>query len=398
MKILQINSVCGTGSTGKSIVQISDYLDSLNIENYIAYGLGSSSRHNTYKIGNKLNNHLHNFIYRKFCLQGYGSMISTLKFIRYIKKINPTIIHLHNIHGHYLNFPILFRFLKKSKIEVVWTFHDCWLFTGKCAYFTKAKFNKWKIRCLNFQQLHTYPDSEIDRTKRNYIDKKNYFTSLDNLHIVTVSKWLKKIVEESFFKEKDIRCIYNGIDTNIFKPTESVLRKKLKIEDKFIILGVASVWNSGKGLDTFIELAKEIDEDCVILLIGVSKEQINSLPSNIIGISRTENVRELVQFYTIADILINCSIEETFGLVVAEAMACGTPAIVYNSTACPEIVGYNNDLIINTNDFNELKTKINKIKNLKIKSNIKLEKKFRLSEMVIKYLELYNSIDRRGES
>ena len=209
---------------------------------------------------------------------------------------------------------------------------------------------------------------------------------------------MKKIVEESFFKEKDIRCIYNGIDTNIFKPTESVLRKKLKIEDKFIILGVASVWNSGKGLDTFIELAKEIDEDCVILLIGVSKEQINSLPSNIIGISRTENVRELVQFYTIADILINCSIEETFGLVVAEAMACGTPAIVYNSTACPEIVGYNNDLIINTNDFNELKTKINKIKNLKIKSNIKLEKKFRLSEMVIKYLELYNSIDRRGES
>lgn len=398
MKILQINSVCGTGSTGKIIVQISDYLDSLNIENYIAYGLGSSSRHNTYKIGNKMDNHLHSFISRKFCLQGYGSIISTLKFIRYIKKLDPTIIHLHNIHGHYLNFPILFRFLKKSKIEVVWTFHDCWPFTGKCAHFTKVKCNKWKTGCSNCQQLHTYPDSEIDRTKRNYIDKKNYFTSLDNLHIVTVSKWLKKIVEESFFKEKDIRCIYNGIDTSIFKPTESVLRKKLKIEDKFIILGVASVWNSGKGLDTFIELAKEIDENCVILLIGVSKEQINSLPSNIIGISRTENVMELVQFYTIADILINCSIEETFGLVVAEAMSCGTPAIVYNSTACPEVINNETGKLIYSNDIVELIEAIESFYNINSKDILKKCRAriidfYNIDLMLKKYLELYRNID-----
>ncbi len=257
MKILQINSVCGSGSTGKIAVEISDYLDSLNIENYIAYGIGNSNRHNTYKIGNRIDNHLHSFMSRKFCLQGYGSIFSTIKFIKYIKRINPDIIHLHNIHGHYLNFPILFNYLKKSNVNVVWTFHDCWPFTGKCAHFTKAKCYKWKTHCQNCKQLNTYPDSIRDRTFKNFNDKKEYFTSIDKFHIVTVSNWLKETVENSFFKGKNIKCIYNGIDTNVFKPVQSTLRKKLGIENKFVILGVASVWNSGKGLNEFIELSKK---------------------------------------------------------------------------------------------------------------------------------------------
>lgn len=226
MKILQINSVCGSGSTGKIAVQISDYLDSLDIENYIAYGIGNSNRHNTYKIGNGIDNHLHSFISRKLCLQGYGSIFSTIKFVGYIKRLNPDIIHLHNIHGHYLNFPILFNHLKKSNVNVVWTFHDCWPFTGKCAHFTKSKCYKWKTHCQNCKQLNTYPDSIRDRTFKNFNDKKEYFTSIDKFHIVTVSNWLKDTVENSFFKEKDIKCIYNGIDTNVFKPVQSSLRKK----------------------------------------------------------------------------------------------------------------------------------------------------------------------------
>lgn len=397
MKILQINSVCGSGSTGKIAVQISDYLNSLNVENYIAYGLGNSTRDNTYKIGNKLDNHFHSFISRKFCLQGYGSIISTIKFIRYIKKINPTIIHLHNIHGHYLNFPILFKFLKKMDIEVVWTFHDCWPFTGKCAHFTKVKCDKWKNECFNCPQLHTYPDSDYDRTKKNYIDKKRYFTSINKLHIVTVSNWLETEVKKSFFKGKDIRCIYNGIDTNVFKFTESSLRKKLKIENKFIILGVASVWNEGKGLDTFIKLSKYISEDSVIILIGVSIEQIKILPHNIIGITKTENLDELVKFYSIADVFINCSLEETFGLVVAEAMACGTPAIVYNSTACPEIVDNTTGRIVE-NNLKELLSAVDffyKKNFLNIENNCRnrINKLYNLNSMIENYFKLYTSIN-----
>lgn len=393
MKILQINSVCGSGSTGKIAVEISDYLDSLNIENYIAYGIGNSNRHNTYKIGNRIDNHLHSFMSRKFCLQGYGSIFSTIKFIKYIKRINPDIIHLHNIHGHYLNFPILFNYLKKSNVNVVWTFHDCWPFTGKCAHFTKAKCYKWKTHCQNCKQLNTYPDSIRDRTFKNFNDKKEYFTSIDKFHIVTVSNWLKETVENSFFKGKNIKCIYNGIDTNVFKPVQSTLRKKLGIENKFVILGVASVWNSGKGLNEFIELSKKIDDDSVIILIGLSDEQIEDLPKNMIGISRTENIEELVKFYTLADVFINLSIEETFGLVVAEALACGTPAIVYDSTACPEVVELKESCIVKSHNIDELTKKINFFKIMNEKLVIKLNKKFNLNEMLSHYVDLYNHIE-----
>ncbi len=393
MKILQINSVCGSGSTGKIAVEISDYLDSLNIENYIAYGIGNSNRHNTYKIGNRIDNHLHSFMSRKFCLQGYGSIFSTIKFIKYIKRINPDIIHLHNIHGHYLNFPILFNYLKKSNVNVVWTFHDCWPFTGKCAHFTKAKCYKWKTHCQNCKQLNTYPDSIRDRTFKNFNDKKEYFTSIDKFHIVTVSNWLKETVENSFFKGKNIKCIYNGIDTNVFKPVQSTLRKKLGIENKFVILGVASVWNSGKGLNEFIELSKKIDDDSVIILIGLLDEQIEDLPKNMIGISRTENIEELVKFYTLADVFINLSIEETFGLVVAEALACGTPAIVYDSTACPEVVELKESCIVKSHNIDELTKKINFFKIMNEKLVIKLNKKFNLNEMLSHYVDLYNHIE-----
>ena len=347
MKILQINSVCGSGSTGKIAVEISDYLDSLNIENYIAYGIGNSNRHNTYKIGNRIDNHLHSFMSRKFCLQGYGSIFSTIKFIKYIKRINPDIIHLHNIHGHYLNFPILFNYLKKSNVNVVWTFHDCWPFTGKCAHFTKAKCYKWKTHCQNCKQLNTYPDSIRDRTFKNFNDKKEYFTSIDKFHIVTVSNWLKETVENSFFKGKNIKCIYNGIDTNVFKPVQSTLRKKLGIENKFVILGVASVWNSGKGLNEFIELSKKIDDDSVIILIGLLDEQIEDLPKNMIGISRTENI----------------------------------------------VVELKESCIVKSHNIDELTKKINFFKIMNEKLVIKLNKKFNLNEMLSHYVDLYNHIE-----
>lgn len=398
MKVLQINSVCGVGSTGKIAVQISDRLNENNIENYIAYGLGKTDRPNTFKIGNYFDSHLHSFISRKLCMQGYGSKLSTLRLISYIKRLKPDIVHLHNIHGHYLNFKILFNYLNKTDIKVVWTFHDCWPFTGKCAHYVSAGCYKWETQCQNCSQLDKYPDSERDRTAKNYIDKKKLFTQNKNLYITTVSKWLGEQAEKSYFKEKSIECIYNGINTQTFRYRESEFKEKLGISDKFVILGVSSVWTNKKGLDEFLQLSKMIDKDSVIIMVGVTPEQKAMLPENIIGIEKTNNQIELAEVYSAADVFVNLSLEETFGLVVAEAMACGTPAIVYDSTACPEVIDEGCGYVVPPYDINEVLSCIEKIKEYgkgKYSTNSvkRIRENFSQDKMVDNYLKLYRRIN-----
>ena len=405
MRILQINSVCGVGSTGRIAVQISDYLNENNIENYIAYGLRKTDRPNTFKIGNYFDAHLHSFISRKLCMQGYGSKFTTLRLVRYIKRIKPDIIHLHNIHGHYLNFKVLFGFLNKTKIQVIWTFHDCWAFTGKCAHYISVGCDKWQIQCKNCPQLNTYPDSKRDRSKKNYEDKKKLFTKNDNLHITTVSEWLKGEAEKSYFNGKDIRCIYNGINTQVFKYTKSTWKEENQISDKFVVLGVANDWNSRKGLDDFMKLSKKLGDDFVIVLVGVTPEQKKCLPKNFIGIERTNNQTELAEIYSMADVFLNLSLEETFGLVVGEAMACGTPAIVYNSTACPEILAEGCGYVVEPSNVDEVLICVNEIKKEgkeKYSSNAvnRINDVFSQQRMVENYYNLYAEIDnsRKEES
>lgn len=362
MKVLQINSVCGTGSTGRIAVQISDYLNQKEVENYIAYGFGKSERPNTFCFGNKLDAHLHSFLSRKLGWQGKMSHVPTWRLIQYMECISPDIVHLHNIHGHYLNYKMLFQYLKKKNCQVVWTFHDCWPVTGKCAHFTKVKCEKWKTGCFECPQLDRYPDSERDRSRKSYLEKKATFTSIPNLHIVAVSNWLKLVAEASFLCKADIRCIYNGVDTEQFLFCKSSIREQYQLQDKFIILSAASVWNNGKGLDQFIALSKKLQQDEIIVLVGVTPGQQKCLPENIIGIPTISDQTVLVQWYSAADVYINFSIEETFGLVVAEAMACGIPAIVMNSTACPELVDINTGFVVELADFEAVLDAIGKIK------------------------------------
>ena len=358
-KILQINIVCGQGSTGKIALDIANYVNEKEYECHIAYGVGQAKYKHSYKIGNYFDLHFHSFISRIFCRQGYQSKYTTLKLVRYIKNIKPDIIHLHNIHGNYINYQILFKYLKKIDTPVVWTLHDCCMFTGKCSYFSDIGCDKWKTECNQCPQLNKYPPSKIDKVRKNFYDKKKWFLGLHNLSIICVSDWLTDITSQSFMGIYPIKRIYNGIDTEIFSPKKSNFKLENNLDDKLLILGVADSWTESKGLFKFIELAKNIDSSYQVVLVGVTEQQSMLLPSNIIGIKRTHNVEELVDLYNAADVFINFSTEETFGMVTAEAMSCGTPVIIFNSTASPELVNEDTGIVINK--FEDVYEAINKI-------------------------------------
>lgn len=398
MKVLQINSVCGYGSTGRNVLEIANELNKRNDRCYIAYGFGNTEYPNAIKIGNKLDHYYHNIYSRLLGKQGYCSKKSTKIFIDCINFINPDIIHLNNLHAHYLNLEVLFNYLKKSKKPVIWTLHDCWAFTGKCAHFTETGCDKWKTQCESCPQIRTYPPSIFrDYSKQAYIDKKRLFTSVDNLKVVTVSKWLAEKVRESFLSKYNIEVIYNWVDVDIFKPTNSYnIQEKYNLHGKFVILGICSKWSLRKGLQDFITLSKMIDNNSIIILVGIMKKSID-LPQNIISISATSSKYELAQIYSTADVFINPSLEESFGKVTAEALACGTPSIVYNVTACPELIGDGCGYVVEKSDVKGINKAIEIIKtngkNVYSKNCVKyVNENFEKNKNIEKYHNLYQKL------
>lgn len=359
MKIVEINTTQSSGSTGRIASQIQKYVNSKGGICKIAFGYGNCEGCSDFSMYSWVGTHVHSFLSRKLCMQGRCSRVQTHRLVRYLKKEKPDIVHLHNIHGHYLNYEILFHYLKSIQIPVVWTFHDCWPYTGKCAHYSNAGCDKWKTGCFDCPNLQTYPDSIHDGSKQNYELKKRCFTDLERLHIVCNSDWLKGQVEESFFKGREISRIYNGIDISVFYPkTADDVKKaaeKYGIDlKKKTILGVSNIWKADKGLQVFLELAQNISLEYQVVLVGVSHGQKQTLSKSVIAIERTENTQELATLYTLADVLVNASKEETFGMVSAEAMACGTPVIVSSHTACPEIVDQNVGLVVSMESIEEL--------------------------------------------
>jgi len=399
-KILQINTVCASGSTGWIVEKNGHSAIIHGWESYIAFGRWSSKSGSCLiRIGSKTNILYHVLLTRILDKHGLGSVKSTYKFINQIERINPDIIHLHNIHGYYLNIKILFKYLSKINKPIVWTFHDCWPITGHCVHFDLIGCEKWKSECSNCPQKKSYPASYFfDNSSKNFNLKQDVFNSVKNLTIVTVSEWLSETVKKSFLSKHPIKIIQNGIDLSVFKPENSeYIKEKYKINKRFIILGVASIWDERKGLNDFIKLSRDIDQDFQIILVGLKKNQVKKLPSNIIGIPKTENVKELVAFYNMADVYFNASKEETFGLTTVESMACGTPVIVYKSTACPEIVTEKTGFVIDKNDTTGLLNALVIIKengkNYYSESCIELAKeRYDISSMLNKYMELYNSV------
>ena len=343
MKIIQINSVCGHGSTGVIAVEIAQLLKQKGHECYIAYGQGNTDYPNSFKIGSTIESKLHALIFTRILgLQGYGSIWGTIRLIKWIKSISPDVIQLHNLHGNYLNFPILFKFLAKSNIPVVWALFDCWSFTGKCTHFTACGCRKWEILCKECPQLHksggvTY---FFDRTEKMYKDKLRFFSALPKLDIIVCSEWLKNEVQRSLFKGRPIHKIYNWIDASKFAPIEDkTICKKYGLDpQKKILISVSAIWmrNSNRFQDA-VRLANILPDEYQLVIVG--KIQDITIPSNIIHIPYVEGTRELSKLYTHALAFVGFSVEDTFGKVFAEAMLCGTPCVVFDSTACPEVIG-----------------------------------------------------------
>ena len=346
--LFQINVTANWGANGRIAEEIGRRAMANGWESYIAYGRACNPcSSKLIKIGGQWDIYEHLIETRLFDNHGLASRRATKKFIKQIDELKPDIIHLHNIHGYYLNYRILFEYLQGLSIPVVWTLHDFWAVTGHCGHFIQANCNKWKTGCYDCPQSKTeYPTSLFsDRSKNNYLEKRELFTSLKNLSIVTVSQWVKNMIDESFFKDIPSQVIYNGLDLNIFQPTKSSLKNKLGIpDDKPIVLGVASVWAEHRGLKHFVELSK--DNTYQIVLIGIKDNQRESLPSNIITIPRTSDQKELAEYYSIADVYANATYLETLSMTNIEAQACGTPVVTFRSGGAPETVAESTGIVV----------------------------------------------------
>ncbi|PKQ74614.1 glycosyltransferase [Aeromonas sobria] len=366
MKILQINSVCGTGSTGRIATDIYASLQAKGIESHIMYGRGEAWACNSaIRISSKLDFYTHALQTRLFDNHGFCSTKATKLAIKQIEGLQPNIVHLHNIHGYYLNVELLFNYFKQhSNIKVIWTLHDCWPFTGHCAYFDFLGCDKWKTQCFNCPQKDTYPASNLlDNSRVNYQRKKAAFTGLKNLTIVTPSQWLADLVKQSFLKDYSVQVVNNGIDLSVFQPRQSDFRVKHNLVDKFLIMGAASVWSPRKGFDDFIELSNMLPDSYRLVMVGLSPDKIKALPSNIIGIHRTDNPTELAEIYSSADVFFNPTYEDNYPTVNLEAIACGVPVITYSTGGSPESVSVEHGFVVEKGDVAAVVELVAQLKN-----------------------------------
>jgi len=390
MKIVQINATCGQGSTGKICISISHALSKNGIDNSILYSLGHSSYKESQSYCSPILQKLQALFEKVVGLYGFGAFISTRNLIRELKKLKPDIVHLHNIHSHDCELSMLFHYLKEKRIKVFWTFHDCWAFTGYCTYFDYVSCNKWKSICSGCPQYKKY-SLVFDKSKKNFLLKRELLKGLD-LQIITPSKWLSDLIKKSFLAGYPVHVINNGIDLNVFKPTDSDFRKNYYCENKFLLLGIANKWEKRKGIDVFIRLAKDLDNRFQIILVGIDEANKKSMPKNIILIHRTRNQKELAELYSTADLFVNPTLEDNFPTVNIESLACGTPVITYATGGAAEMLDDKSGIIVERNNYHLLLEKLNNyIDNqyIHVEDCIKKAADYDQHSAFGKYIELY---------
>lgn len=393
MKVVQINSVSGYGSTGKICVGISKVLNNHGIENYILYSEGKSDYPQSIKCRDFFPK-LQAIKSRIKGNYGFNSNKTTKKLILELDRIKPDIVHLHNLHSHNCNLEILMDYLRNKRIKVIWTFHDCWAFTAYCPHFVMANCDQWKTgcnRCVQYKSFSWFKD----RSKWLYEKKKQAFSNLD-LTIVTPSQWLADLVKQSFLQNYPVKVINNGIDLSLFKPTESHFRIKNGInDDQFLILGVAIQWEKRKGVDVFIRLAERLDNRKFrIVLVGTDDTIDKQLPEIVISIHRTSNQQELAEIYTAADLLVNPTREDNFPTVNLEANACGTPVLTFRTGGSPECINEKSGMVVDCDDFDSIYNKIIEIEHDKpfmVKECVDHATNFDMNNKFKEYMKLYEN-------
>lgn len=392
--LLQIDSCLNMLSTGR----ITESIGKLAIKNgwevYIVHGARYARQGSCMKsiqAESKLGEYLHYAEGLFLDNHGLSSSRATKKIIEHIMDIQPDVVQLHCIHGYYLNYKLLFEYLNTTNIPIVWTFHDCWAFTGHCAHFVTSSCYKWRDGgCHDCPRKGDYPKSYVDRSRRNYELKKALFSNCKNLHIVTVSKWLASFTRESFFSVKDIRIINNGVDVNLFKPSCG------KTNDRFKIIDVASAWGEEKGLYDFYRIRELLPIDQYdITLVGLTQKQIECLPMGIKGISRTNSINELARLYSEANVMVNPTYADSFPTVNMEALACGTPVITYRTGGSPEIIDEKTGVVIEQGDVEGLVSAIIKMKEFPLSSydcRNRAVKEFDKDKRFSDYITLYESL------
>lgn len=391
MKIVQINSTCGSGSTGKICIAVSKLLSANDIENYILYSIGQSDYPLGIQYMSSWETKVQALLSRIFGNYGFQSRSATKRLIGELERIDPDIVHLHNLHSHNVHLGMLFSYFEKKKIKLYWTFHDCWAFTGYCTYYDIPACVKWKSGCHKCP-LRRHYSFLFDRSAYLYGEKKKLLAEKD-ITIVTPSAWLAEQIKQSFFHDNARPVvIHNGIDLSVFRPRPSEFRQKYNIENQFIILGVAFNWEFRKGLDVFIELSKRLDDRFQIVLVGANDSVEKSLPKNIIAIQRTENQHELAEIYTASDLLLNPTREDNYPTVNMEAIACGTPVLTFNTGGSPEIPDETCGAVVDCNDIDQLEQEILHIAQthpFNRENCLKKAKEFDMHDRFKEYLDLY---------
>ncbi len=418
-KLLQINPVLRTStSTGRIMKEIGELAMANGWESYVAYSKGRDGLPGSTSIpvpvGNKASVVWHGLQTRILDRHGLGSVLATKRFIEDIRRIGPDIIHIHNIHGYFLNYRILFDFLSHSGIQVIWTVHDCWLYTGHCYHYMYAGCDRWKTGCGHCPQRGKFPRSLFaDRSARNFRDKRDAFCSMpeDRLTIVPVSDWMRSEMSESFLKDYRFQVIHNGIDTDVFSPQpalESEVRRCYGLGDRHVILGIASIWSEEKGLNDFVEMAARLDSDEVIVLVGMDRKQLDDVLSRcgrtvlgdrMVAVKRTADVHQLAGLYSTADVLVNPTWQDNYPTVNLEAISCGTPVVTYRTGGSIEAVAGDTGFVVEQGDIEGLVDAVRRVETLG-KAHFmdacrsRAVKEFRKEDRYAEYIELYERLTK----
>ena len=399
MRIASLNMV-HNGSTGKIMLQISDTARNHGhaAKTYSPIKFSRSKKTCLPTIpdhffwGSRFEAFIHYYAGTLLGANGLFSRKGTRRLIRDLDKFKPDIIHLHNLHAYCINLPMLFSYIKKNNIKVIWTLHDCWTFTGHCPHFVIAGCNKWKTGCHHCPQPRIYPKMYLDTSKIMFGLKKKWFTGIQDMTIVTPSRWLANLVKQSFLKDYPVESIGNGIDLSVFKPTDNDFKDKYNLENKKIVLGVSFGWGYRKGLDIFVELSKRLSKDYQIVLVGTDPATDAMLPDTILSINRTENQTELAKIYTAADVFVTPTREDTYPTVNMEAIACGTPVLTFRTGGSPDIIDSTCGSVVEVNDIDAMESEIVRICNsLEYTKEKCLEKakSFNMADRFEEYVKLY---------